>query len=91
MNYCLSISLRVEDELSKLMKEKSDIEGRSQEDFSLEEEEYLYEQALQTIIDADGGQTMAEGNVRIGDVILIIDCDTRVVSLFWVDGEILAN
>ena len=80
MNYCLSFSLRVEDELLRLMQEKSDREMRSQADFSLEEEEVLYEQALETMLEADGGMTMAEGNVRMGDIILIIDCDTRVVS-----------
>jgi hypothetical protein len=81
MNYCLSFSLKVEDELLKLMKEKSDREGRAQDDLSLEEEEFLYERALATVLEADGGLTMADGNVRMGDIILIIDCDTRVVSM----------
>lgn len=80
MNYCLSFSLRVEDELLRLMAEKSAREGRSTEDFSVEEESTLYDIALQTIIDADGGKTLADGNVRMGDIILIVDCDTRVVS-----------
>jgi hypothetical protein len=91
MNYCLSFSLRVEDELLRLMKEKSDWEERPQEDFSLEEEEYLYEQALATILEVDGGKTMAEGNVRMGDIILIIDCDTRVVGMFSVSSWSLAD
>lgn len=78
MNYCLSFSLRVEDELLRLMKLKADAEGRSQESLSIEEEEELYQQALQTIIDSDNGKTWAEGNVRMGEVILLIDCDTRV-------------
>ena len=80
MNYCLTVSLKVEDELLSLMKEKSEREGRETESFSIEEEEKLYEQALQTILDADGGKTLAEGNVRIGDIILIVDCDTQVVG-----------
>jgi len=78
MNYCLSFSLRVEDELLRLMSEKSQREGRPTEDFSVEEEGLLYDVALQTIIDADAGKTLAEGNVRMGDIILIVDCDTRV-------------
>ena len=82
MNYCLAVSLKVEDELLRLMKEKSETEGRETESFSIEEEGYLYEQALQTIIDADGGKTLADGNVRMGDIILIVDCDTRVASYF---------
>jgi hypothetical protein len=80
MNYCLSFSLRVEDELLRLMKEKSYNEGRTEDEFSIEEEEELYQEALRTIIANDGGKTWAEGNVRMGDIILIIDCDTRVVS-----------
>jgi len=80
MNYCLSFSLRVEDELLRLMKEKSYNEGRTEDEFSIEEEEALYQEALRTIIANDGGKTWAEGNVRMGDIILIIDCDTRVVS-----------
>lgn len=80
MNYCLSFSLRVEDELLRLMKVKADAEERSQESLSIDEEEELYQQALQTIIELDEGKTWAEGNVRMGEVILLIDCDTRVVS-----------
>lgn len=79
MNYGLRFSLRVEDELLRLMKLKTEAEGRSQESLSIDEEEELYQQALQTIIDADGGKTWAEGNIRMGEVILLIDCDTRVV------------
>ncbi|KAI1339989.1 glycosyl transferase family group 2-domain-containing protein [Xylariaceae sp. FL0016] len=78
MNYCLSFSLRVEDELLQLLKQKSDAENRPQEDFTIEEEEVLYQQALETALAQDGGKTMAAGNVRMGEIILIIDCDTRV-------------
>lgn len=81
MNYCLTFTLRVEDELLRLMKEKADLEGRTEESLSIDEEEDLYNQAMETIIESDEGRTWAEGNVRMGDVILIIDCDTRVVSL----------
>ncbi|KAH8690184.1 glycosyl transferase family group 2-domain-containing protein [Talaromyces proteolyticus] len=78
MNYCLSFSLRVEDELLRLMKEKAQAEERTEESLSIDEEEELYQQAMQTIIDGDGGKTWAEGNVRMGEIILLIDCDTRV-------------
>lgn len=80
MNYCLTFSLKVEDELLRLMSEKSEREGRSTQNFSIDEEGCLYDQALQTMIEADEGKTLAEGNVRMGDIILIVDCDTRVVS-----------
>ncbi|KAF3397236.1 hypothetical protein DPV78_007304 [Talaromyces pinophilus] len=78
MNYALSFSLRVEDELLRLMKLKADSEGRTQESLSIEEEEELYQQALQTALEGDKGKTWAEGNIRMGEIILLIDCDTRV-------------
>jgi hypothetical protein len=83
MNYCLTFTLKVEDELLRLMKLKADQEGRTQESLSVDEEEELYGQAMDKIIEDDEGRTWAEGNVRMGDVILIIDCDTRVVSFIW--------
>jgi len=89
MNYCLSFSLKVEDELLRLMKEKSDRERRPQEEFLLEEEELLYQEAMDTIITNDDGKTMAEGNVRMGDIILIVDCDTRVVSRWFKFSEMV--
>jgi hypothetical protein len=78
MNYSLDFSLRVEDELLRLLGEKARLEGRTQEEFSVEEEGEVYELAMQNILDADGGKTWAEGSVRMGELILIIDCDTRV-------------
>ena len=80
MNYCLSFSLRVEDELLRLIAETAERDGRSRESYTVDEEEVLYQQALQTVLEADGGKTLADGNVRMGEIILIIDCDTRVVS-----------
>jgi len=80
MNYCLSFSLRVEDELLRLLSQKAEQEERHPEEFLLDEEEYLYELAMAAILKNDGGKTMAGGNVRMGEIILIVDCDTRVVS-----------
>lgn len=91
MNYCLSFSLRVEDELLRLIEDKAKQEDKSAEEITVEEEESLYQQALQTILSRDDGKTMAEGNVRMGDLILIIDCDTRVVSwvIYWLHLDFL--
>lgn len=80
MNYCLDFSIRVEDELLRLIASVCAETGRSQDDLTIEEENILYQKALETIIDQDEGRTWAAGNVRIGEVILIIDSDTRVVS-----------
>lgn len=81
MNYALDFSLRVEDELLKLLRVKAAHLQCREEDISVEIENELYEEALETMLDADEGRTMAAGNIRMGDIILLIDCDTRVVSL----------
>lgn len=81
MNYCLNFSIRVEDELLRLIAAKSAEEGRPEGDIAPEEEDELYKHALATCLEQDEGRTMAGGNVRIGDIILIIDSDTRVVSI----------
>lgn len=77
MNYCLDFSNRVEDELLRLIAAQEKIVGF--QDVTLEQEEPLYRQALKTIVTQDDCRTMAEGNVRLGEIILLIDCDTRVV------------
>jgi hypothetical protein len=76
MNYCLDFSNRVEDELLKLISQREE----SSENVTLEEENELYDRALDTVLNADDGRTMAAGNVRLGEIILLVDCDTRVVS-----------
>jgi hypothetical protein len=82
MNYCLDFSIRVEDELLRLVAIKK--EEKQVDDISVDEENELYDQAMETIIAQDQGRTLAGGNVRLGEIILLIDCDTRVVScLLW--------
>jgi len=82
MNYCLDFSIRVEDELLRRIAAYCEAEGKSEEAMTQEEEDVLYKEALDAIIEKDEGRTWAAGNVRIGEVILIIDSDTRVVGLF---------
>ncbi|KAF4631583.1 hypothetical protein G7Y89_g6539 [Cudoniella acicularis] len=78
MNYCLDFSIRVEDELLRLIGNFCAETEREEGDLTIDEEEALYKQALATCIEQDEGQTLAGGNVRIGEIILIIDSDTRV-------------
>ena len=80
MNYCLDFSIRVEDELLRLIEAVCTETGKANNEITVEEENVLYQKALETIIDQDEGRTWASGNVRIGEIILIIDSDTRVVS-----------
>ncbi|KAK0392498.1 hypothetical protein NLU13_1993 [Sarocladium strictum] len=78
MNYCLAFSNRVEDELHRLTELECRGRNCAYEELTAEDDDRLYEQALQNMLDADEGKTWAEGNIRMGEIILIIDCDTRV-------------
>ncbi|KAH7126787.1 glycosyl transferase family group 2-domain-containing protein [Dendryphion nanum] len=78
MNYCLDFSLRVEDELLRLIGAVCEERGCTQEDLTLQEEDNLYEQARTAMLEQDEGRTWAAGNIRIGEIILIVDSDTRV-------------
>ena len=80
MNYCLDFSIRVEDEWLLAVEAACNERGCSQEDLTIEDENDLYEKARDTIVARDGGKTWAAGNVRLGEIILLIDSDTRVVS-----------
>ncbi|KAK4892725.1 hypothetical protein LTR27_008824 [Elasticomyces elasticus] len=70
MNYGLSLSCKVEGKLAQLNRH----EGWTQADEALE-----YERSLGEVLE-DNGRAWADGNIRIGDYILIIDSDTRVPS-----------
>ncbi|KAI1817383.1 glycosyl transferase family group 2-domain-containing protein [Poronia punctata] len=69
MNYAMMVSNRVEEKL--LRTPRSAV-------WTQQEEEAAYERCLAEVLEEDEGRTMAEGNIRIGDYILIIDSDTRV-------------
>ena len=77
MNYALSVSTRVEDRLSIIKR----FDGWTKED-----ERDAYDRALSQVIHDDEGRTWAEGNVRIGDYILLIDSDTRVPTDCFLDA-----
>lgn len=75
MNFALNISNKVEDTLTAMIAERIRNIGVAQIE---EHEEYaLHEQALEKVLERDG-RAWAEGNIRIGEYILIIDSDTRV-------------
>lgn len=69
MNYALNVSARVEDKLSLIVRHTA---------WTGENEREAYDRALAEVIREDDGRTQAEGNVRVGDYILLIDSDTRV-------------
>jgi hypothetical protein len=81
MNYCLDFSNRVEDELSRLISQLADSRNTDTRNITMEEESVLYQQAFDSTLSSDEGRTIAAGDVRLGEILLLIDCDTRVVSL----------
>jgi len=84
MSCCLEFSNKVEDELFCLIARQQDI--TKTQHITLEQENELYRQALDTVITSDQGRTMAAGNIRLGEIILLVDCDTRVVCLTTIQG-----
>ncbi|KAF2691890.1 hypothetical protein K458DRAFT_411589 [Lentithecium fluviatile CBS 122367] len=78
MNYCLDFSLRVEDELLRLMTERCAERDCTMDDLTVDDEDELYQQAMSTMLEKDQGRTWAGGNIRMGEIILIVDSDTRV-------------
>ncbi|CAK3736195.1 hypothetical protein CB0940_11695 [Lecanosticta acicola] len=77
MNYALWISNRVEEKLVEVQRHQ----GWTQED-----EAGAYRDALAEVVEEDQGRTWADGNVRMGDYILIIDSDTRVPTDCFLDA-----
>jgi cellulose synthase/poly-beta-1,6-N-acetylglucosamine synthase-like glycosyltransferase len=69
MNYALHVSNRVEEKLAAVKRGSK---------WSNEQESSAYQQCLADVLQEDEGRTWAEGNIRIGDYILLIDSDTRV-------------
>lgn len=77
MNYAMNVSARIEDKLKYVSR------GPRWND---QAEEEAYRDALGQVINEDQGRTWADGNVRIGDYILIIDSDTRVPEDCFLDA-----
>ena len=69
MNYALWVSQRVEDKLVNIERT---------EDWTQEDESAVYKNALADVVAEDEGRTWADGNIRVGDYILVVDSDTRV-------------
>ncbi|KAI1772777.1 glycosyl transferase family group 2-domain-containing protein [Hypoxylon cercidicola] len=70
MNFALMISCKVEDKLALYERGPQ---------WSQADEALAYERSLKEVLEEDG-RAWADGNIRVGDYILIIDSDTRVPS-----------
>ncbi|KAF3914208.1 hypothetical protein ABW20_dc0107007 [Dactylellina cionopaga] len=81
MNFALQLSLATEEKLIGLVKEQygdnAQLTGRNEQD--------LYSQAMQMAI-KENGWAWAGGNIRIGEIILLVDSDTRVPKNCLVNG-----
>ena len=77
MNYALGVSARVEDKLTTLQRPNT---------WTYADEMDAYFTCLEQIKVEDEGRTWAEGNIRIGDYILIVDSDTRVPADCFLDA-----
>jgi hypothetical protein len=77
MNYAMGISLKVEDKLVEI--------DRSVTWTHIEEEE-AYRKCLSEVLDEELGRAWAEGDIRIGDYILIVDSDTRIPEECMIDA-----
>ncbi|EKG20239.1 Glycosyl transferase family 2 [Macrophomina phaseolina MS6] len=77
MNYALWVSNRVEDKLLAVERPES---------WSQRDEAEAYNNALAEVVAQDEGRTWADGNIRIGDYVLLIDSDTRVPKDCFLDA-----
>jgi hypothetical protein len=76
MNFALNVANKVEDYLQQIMDTKIATSGTDYiDDVELDE---MYKACLERVLREDP-RAMAAGNVRMGEIILIIDSDTRVV------------
>ncbi|KAK6081531.1 hypothetical protein SCUP234_04736 [Seiridium cupressi] len=70
MNFALMISCKVEEKLAQYTRGP---------EWSQVDEAHAYEESLKLVLE-ENGRAWADGNIRVGDYILIIDSDTRVPS-----------
>lgn len=77
MNYALAISNRVEDKL---------VATKRPDRWTTDEENLAYQRCLAEVLEEDEGRTWSEGNIRMGDYILLVDSDTRVPSDCFLDS-----
>ncbi|MCJ1251403.1 hypothetical protein MMC30_008636 [Trapelia coarctata] len=68
MNFGLNLSCKVEEMLQELNRP---------DDWTQADEAHAYERCLKQVIE-ENGVAWADGNIRIGDYIILIDSDTRV-------------
>lgn len=88
MNFANNLSLRVEVIMDELrpMPPADDPVAVANWIWTQEDEQEIYEEALSRAIEESNGIAWAAGNIRIGEIILIIDSDTRVPEDCFLDA-----
>ena len=87
MNFALNVSQKVEARLQETVDARVAADGSDLVDES--EEAEMYEAALNCVLE-ENPLAMAGGDIRVGELILIVDSDTRVVSPTY-PGRILVR
>ena len=77
MNYAMAVSVRIEEKLAGVSRHGQ---------WTQQDEDREYQKCLAEVIHEDQGRTKAEGNVRIGEYILLVDSDTRVPGDCFLDA-----
>jgi hypothetical protein len=75
MNFALNVSQKVEGYLQEMVEERMAAENTEYIDEN--DQEQMYQLALARVLE-ENPNAWAEGNIRVGEVILICDSDTRV-------------
>ncbi|KAL7418822.1 hypothetical protein Q5752_006506 [Cryptotrichosporon argae] len=87
LNYCNTLSWEIEDIMDELRPAKQAELEIGPEQWLERDEREVYADALKIAVDASEGRTWAAGNVRIGEIILLIDSDTRVPEDCFMDAS----
>ena len=77
MNFALAVSVRVEEKLAAVPRHV---------DWTQHDEDLEYQRCLAEVVTEDQGRTKAEGDIRIGEYILLVDSDTRVPNDCFLDA-----
>lgn len=79
MNFALNISQKVEEYLQQFVAARSQTSSYTRQYVDEQDLENMYEEALARVLE-ENPNARAAGNIRMGEFILIVDSDTRVVS-----------
>lgn len=91
MNFALNVSQKVEARLQEMMDDRILASGSEYLDEA--EEQEMCSEALEQVLQ-ENPLAWAEGDIRVGEVILLVDCDTRVVCyipLNWRNALLHSN